>query len=190
MLMKTVVGKMTKRFDHPERRFNAASWDEPLVFGARRPGYPLPRVPDILVESWIAFMKTQNITRVLCLLSAHQLHIYDNLLEQYATQFGEQQVLWVPIRDFHLATEEQLLGYILPFLMHAPQRQEKTVVHCSGGVGRTGHVLAAWLVSARHMTNSQAIASVKYQGRNAREAHDKRLDLLLERCRQEYVSRS
>ena len=167
----------------PERGFSAASEQEPFVFGARRPGFPFPRVSSTFVHSWIAFMQAQGITRVLCLLPSRQLDGYSDLLGTYRQMFGEHNVLWVPIADFHLAEEVQLIDQILPFFVEGALHQEKTVVHCSGGVGRTGHILAAWLVSGRGMSNEEAIATVKRQGRNARESRDKRLDTLLDRCR-------
>jgi hypothetical protein len=43
-------------------------------------------------------------------------------------------------------------------------------VHCSGGVGRTGHILAAWLVAGRGFTHQEAIATVQKTGRNPYEA--------------------
>ncbi|MDJ0573055.1 MAG: hypothetical protein QNJ53_29010 [Pleurocapsa sp. MO_192.B19] len=44
------------------------------------------------------------------------------------------------------------------------------MVHCSGGVGRTGQVLTAWLVAQRAFSNKNAIATVKKTGRNPYEA--------------------
>ncbi|WP_243146754.1 hypothetical protein [Scytonema sp. UIC 10036] len=41
---------------------------------------------------------------------------------------------------------------------------------CSGGVGHTGHVLAAWLVAGRGFSNSSAIAASKKTGKNLDEA--------------------
>jgi protein-tyrosine phosphatase len=184
--MNRVFMKFAGWLSRPERGFSAASEQEPFVYGARRPGYLFPRVPSPFVHSWIAFMQAQGIKRVLCLLSSRQLAAYDDLLGAYHRRFGEHNVLWVPIEDFHLAEEAQLIDQILPFLAEADRRQEKTVVHCSGGVGRTGHVLAAWLVSYRGMSNEEAIAAVKRQGRNARESGDKRLDTLLDRCREAF----
>ena len=128
-------------------------------------------------------MQAQGIIRVLCLLPSRQLNGYSGLLGTYRHMFREHNVLWVPIDDFHLAEETQLIDQILPFFVEGTLRQEKTVVHCSGGVGRTGHVLAAWLASCRGMSNEEAIAAVKRQGRNARESRDKRLDMLLDTCR-------
>ncbi|MGO8949338.1 MAG: dual specificity protein phosphatase family protein [Ktedonobacterales bacterium] len=181
--MNAVFTKLAGWVSRPEWGFSAASLQEPFVFGARRPGFPFARVSSALVHAWIAFMQAQGITRVLCLLPSRQLEGYSDLLGTYRYRFGEHNVLWVPIADFQLAEESQLIDQILPFLAGGVLQQEKTVVHCSGGVGRTGHVLAAWLVSCRGMSNEEAIAAVKRQGRNARESRDKRLDTLLDHCR-------
>src|SRR6266567_5818850 len=181
--MNTVFTKLAQWMSNPERGFTAASEQDHFVFGARRPGFPFSRVSSMLLQRWIAFMQAQDITRVLCLLPPRQLATYDDLLGTYRQVFGQHNVLWVPIADFHIAEEIQLIDQIVPFLAKAEQQQAKTVVHCSGGVGRTGHVLAAWLVSCRGMSNEEAITIVKRQGRNARESRDKRLDTLLDRCR-------
>ncbi len=181
--MGAVFTKFAEWMSRPEHGFSAASLQEPFVFGARRPGFPFPRVSSPFVHSWITFMQAQGITRVLCLLPLRQMDAYDNLLETYRQRFGEDNTLWVPIDDFHLAEEVQLIDQILPFFVEAVQHREKTVVHCSGGVGRTGHVLAAWLVGCRGMSNEEAITAIKRQGRNAHESRDKRLDTLLDQCR-------
>src|SRR5947209_8201495 len=178
-----VFMRLAQWMSRPEWGFAAASEQESGVFGARRPGFPFPHVSSLFVHTWIAFMQAQGITRVICLLPTRQLDAYDDLLGAYSRAFGEDNVLWVPIDDFQLAEESQLINQILPFLAETEQHQENTVVQCSGGVGRTGHVLAAWLVSCRGMSNEEAIAAVKKQGRNARESRDKRLDTLLDRCR-------
>ncbi len=49
-------------------KFAAASQNEPIVFGACKPGYSNQQVSD-----WIKFMKNQNIQRVCCLLPKTQL---------------------------------------------------------------------------------------------------------------------
>lgn len=144
----------------------AAAWEnEPIVFGAARPGYFNNEVND-----WVEFMKRQGIQRVCCLLCDDQLAHYSHLLGTYQQEFGNQQVCWAPIEDFHLSDLETLTTKILPFLAEADKQSEKVVVHCSGGIGRTGHVLAAWLVSGRGLSNKSAIASVRRTGRNPYEA--------------------
>lgn len=144
----------------------AAAWEkESLVFGASRPGYSNKEIQD-----WIEFMKRQGIQRVCCLLADKQLARYGNLLGIYQQEFGNQKVCWAPIEDFQLSDLETLTTKILPFLIAADQKAEKVVVHCSGGIGRTGHVLAAWLVSGRGLSNKEAIAAVRKTGRNPYEA--------------------
>lgn len=144
----------------------AAAWEnEPFVFGAKKPGYS-----DTKVSDWVEFMKRFGIKRVCCLLSAQQLAYYSDLLGTYRQEFGINHVAWAPIEDFHLADTETLTKKILPFLAQADLQGEKVVVHCSGGIGRTGHVLAAWLVSGRGLSNKAAIAAVRKTGRNPYEA--------------------
>ena len=170
----------------------APAWkNEQVVFGAARPGYTNNKVQD-----WIEFMKCQDIKRVCCLLPDQQLAYYSELLGTYKQEFGNQLVCWAPIADFHLSDLETLTQKILPFLIEADKQNEKVVVHCSGGIGRTGHVLAAWLVSVRGLSNQAAIAAVRRTGRNPYEAAIaavlkarnpwkvvKELDVLLNDCR-------
>jgi protein-tyrosine phosphatase len=146
-------------------KFSAASENELIVFGSARPGYSNEKV-----NEWIEFMQSQEIERVCCLLPESQLARYSNLLDVYRQAFGVDQVCWAPIEDFYFADPDLLIHQILPFLATANQKNEKVVVHCSGGVGRTGHVLAAWLVAGRGLSNKAAIAAVKQTGRNPHEA--------------------
>ncbi|OWY65510.1 protein phosphatase [cyanobacterium TDX16] len=145
-------------------KFAPASKQEAIVFGSARPGYSEAKVRD-----WLEYMKGQEIKRVCCLLPQKQLAPYSDLLGTYAQEFGTQRVCWTPIEDFTLADSDLLNGKILPFLLEADRQGEKVVVHCSGGVGRTGHVLAAWLVRGRGFSNQAAIKAVRQMGRNPYE---------------------
>ncbi|HCF26811.1 MAG TPA: protein phosphatase [Cyanobacteria bacterium UBA11049] len=146
-------------------RFAAASENEFIVFGSTRPGYTNEQVSE-----WIEFMQNQGIQRVCCLLPETQLSRYSDLLGVYRQVFGLDQVCWAPIEDFNFADTEVFIHHILPFLNIANQQNEKVVVHCSGGIGRTGHILAAWLVAGRGFSSKSAIAAVKQTGRNPYEA--------------------
>jgi protein-tyrosine phosphatase len=179
---------LTRRLSNPARGFGSATVAEPTVFGACRPGFPFPVVSSTTVDKWIQFMQSQQIARVVCLLPQRQLAGYSHLLEAYKQGFGTLNVCWSPIDDFKLADAAALTQVILPFLADADQHQERVVVHCSGGVGRTGHILAAWLVSFRDMSNEQAIEAVRQTGRNPRESGDPRLDQLLDRCRSVFAT--
>lgn len=146
-------------------KFAPASENELIVFGAAKPGYSRENV-----NQWLKFMQSQNIQRVCCLLSKHQLAFYGDLLKVYQQTFRLDRVLWTPIEDFQLADREILTRQIMPFLIVADRQNEKVVVHCSGGIGRTGQVLAAWLVGGRGLSNKEAIAAVRKTGRNPYEA--------------------
>ncbi|MBE9184162.1 dual specificity protein phosphatase family protein [Microcoleus sp. LEGE 07076] len=146
-------------------KFAAASEHELIVFGAARPGYR-----DEEVARWIDFMRCQTIDRVCCLLPDAQLVRYGDLLGSYRNVFGRDRVCWAPIADFELADRSILVDRILPFLISASRSGDRVVVHCGGGIGRTGQVLAAWLVSGRGFSNQEAIAAVKKTGRNPYEA--------------------
>ncbi|MHA1506726.1 MAG: protein-tyrosine phosphatase family protein [Candidatus Asgardarchaeia archaeon] len=150
--------------------FSAAFKGENIVFGAQRPGYPLKKVEEEDVRTWIDFMKRNGIRRVVCLLPQEQLEYYTlPLLEVYEKEFGRRNVLWAPIEDFHLC-DEDVLRKILNFLKDADEKREKVVVHCSGGIGRTGHVLAAWLVFGRGFSIDEALKAVERAGRDPYEA--------------------
>jgi protein-tyrosine phosphatase len=146
-------------------KFASASENELIVFGSARPGYT-----DEQVSEWLEFVQGQGIQRVCCLLTEAQLVRYSDLLGVYRQVFGLARVCWAPIEDFNFATPEILAHQILPFLAIANQQNEKVVVHCSGGIGRTGHVLATWLIAGRGLSKKSAIAAVKKTGRNPYEA--------------------
>jgi protein-tyrosine phosphatase len=146
-------------------QFAAASENELIVFGSARPGYSNEQV-----NEWIEFMQNQGIQRVCCLLPETQLTRYSDLIGAYRQAFGLDHVCWAPIEDFNFADLEMLAHQILPFLAIAKHQNEKVIVHCSGGIGRTGQVLAAWLVAGRRLSSKSAIAAVKKTGRNPYEA--------------------
>lgn len=167
-------------------RLGPASQNEPIVFGAQGPAYSLLRMSE-----WIAYMRAQGIKRVCCLLHQEQLKSYkEDLLEMYNREFGVENICWAPIPDYHLCDVGLLKERILPFLKDADAKSEPVVVHCQGGRGRAGHVLAAWLVFGRGFPAEDAVAAVKEMGRNPHEAADwgnatpDDLYLLLEACQE------
>ncbi len=170
--------------------FAAASRDENYVFGAQRPGYyASDPIADIEVDKWTEFMQSQGIKRVCCLLESQLSKYESDLLASYRRWFGDAALCSAPIKDFTFADDELLIETILPFLADSVRSKAPVIVHCSAGLGRTGHVLAAWLVYGRSMTNEDAIKAVMDMGRNPHEAKSSgaavgsRLNELLDACR-------
>src|SRR5439155_23884020 len=123
------------------------------------------------VLEWIRFVKQKGVKRVCCLLSPDQLRDFeDNLTATYAKHFGDEMVCMAPITDYHLVDRDTFENKILPFLKEAERDKAPIVVHCWSGKGRTGHILAAWLVRVRGLSPDQAISAVVAMGRKPCEA--------------------
>jgi len=166
--------------------FSPAHLNEPIFFGASRPGYPSRCVDYKFVDEWICAMRDSGITRVVCLLAQPQLAHYDDLLGSYRRAFGPTKVLSAPVADYQMPSPFLVLDTVLSFVGDAIRAKEKTVIHCSAGCGRTGFILAACLVGLRGMSNAEAIATVATAGRDACESGDPEVTSLLDACRQLY----
>jgi protein-tyrosine phosphatase len=147
-------------------KFGPAGAGEPTAFGACRPGQSREEIAE-----WIAFMKTNGVGRVCCVIPGEYLaNEQVDLLAAYREAFGAENVLHAPVADFSLCDEQTMAGRILPFLLEADVRGVRAVVHCWAGMGRTGHVLAAWLVRGRGMAPDAALSAVVAMGRNPFES--------------------
>jgi hypothetical protein len=155
--------------------FGPAWAGDALVSGARRPGWSRPRtlVDGEAVSRWMASMKQERgVRRVLCLLSVEHLQLYEagghsaclesgtcepTLIERYRRFFGAERVHWLSTSDFDVLEAAQLRS-ALSTLDAAVGAAERILVHCSGGSGRTGQVLAGWRVH-HHGLNATAALS-------------------------------
>ena len=152
-------------------KFASAAPSEPTIFGAQRPGYDYHSVGQDMIVEWTDFMQANGIRRVCCLLPKEQLAFYStDLLASYRKSFGSQNVCHVEVQDLHLIDLAHLEQTILPFLRESDSNRVPVVVHCSGGSGRTGHVLAAWLVRERLIPLAEAIALLRETKRDPYEA--------------------
>lgn len=153
--------------------FGAPSKEEEYVFGAQRPGFPGKYVQKQVVDEWMSYMKKQGISRIICLLSEEELGNYPTLagglLGVYAENFGPDNILWAPSPDKRLLSGEAV-KHICHFLHAAVRQGQKTVVHCSAGLGRTGLALAAWLVYHHNLSERKAVRAVEELNRSPMEA--------------------
>jgi protein-tyrosine phosphatase len=117
-------------------------------------------------------MQNEGIERVCCLLQTKQ-NQYNRLLEDYDQAFGEDCVCHTPVPDYDTVSGRVLRNDIVPFLEEADRMNSPVVVHCSAGMGRTGHVLALWLSAKRDYSLGEAIETVRKTGRSPLEATTK-----------------
>ncbi len=143
--------------------FGPAADGERLVFGSGRPGYPGRLVPEDEIGAWLDAMAEREIRRVVCLLDGTQLAYYGSLVEgliaRYRECFGTERVLHARVKDCGLATVGTL-AEVLAFLDAAVAADERVVLHCSMGSGRTGQVLAGWLAHSRGLGPAEALDAV------------------------------
>ena len=151
-------------------RFAPAASDESFVFGACAPGWHTAAGHERAVDDWLDYVAARDIERVCCLMPGRQLDTTGLNVARYQSAFGESKVCHAPIPNHHLATPEQLNGEILPFLADARDAEERTVVHCLAGIGRTGQVLAGWLVYNRDYGPKKATETVREMGRDPSDA--------------------
>jgi hypothetical protein len=156
-----------------EYGFGCSYREDEFVYGAQRPGFPGKFVQRQVVENWLDFIKKQGISRIICLLSEDELSYYrliaGGLLGIYADNFGADNVLWAPTSDRHLCSSSAL-KQICYFMRSGMLSGAKTVVHCSSGQGRTGLVLAAWLIYNYSISERKALRLVEELNRSPREA--------------------
>jgi hypothetical protein len=98
-------------------------------------------------------------THVLCLLGDDELHAYGvpKALEVYRER--QLEVLQLPIIDQGVCSVEEMKS-VVAWVEGALAATSSVVVHCAGGLGRSGIAAAAYLVE-RGLTADEAIATVR-----------------------------
>ncbi|MFO1525153.1 MAG: dual specificity protein phosphatase family protein [Turneriella sp.] len=108
----------------------------------------------------IAEMKQAGVTSVVTLLSNAEFSAYGvaNLIEQYRAAGFD--VLHTPVIDQGVPTTAQA-QQILGFMKQKADAGEKLLVHCVGGLGRTGLVAALYIKKFAGLSGDAAIERVR-----------------------------
>ncbi|MFL5729588.1 MAG: isochorismatase family protein [Cytophagaceae bacterium] len=112
------------------------------------------------VEDDLNTIKNENIRHILCLLSEDEFAEYGipDLKKQYE-QKGFQ-VKYVSIKDQAVPTKEAMKES-LEWMDKVIDKKEKVLVHCVGGLGRTGTVAACYLKKYSGLSGTDAIEVVR-----------------------------
>jgi protein-tyrosine phosphatase len=138
--------------------FGPASSRDTCVYTSERPGNPPGKndlVPDEKVHEYITFMKEQGIGRIILLLDENEIAIYSDLLAMY--QAGGLQYNMQSMNEHGAAKK------IAAILKASEKQGERVCAHCTGGIGRSGRVAAAWLVERYNLTPDVATEEVLAQ---------------------------
>ena len=132
-----------------------------------------------ILEDDIQKIKSEGITHVVCMLTEDEFHKYgvDDLKESY--EKNGLDVLSFPIMDYGIPTHEQMKEGI-QWVYDNLQKKHAVLIHCVGGLGRSGTFAAALLIDKLKLPVDEAIDIVrKSRSERAIESREQ-LDFLSE----------
>lgn len=133
--------------------FGPASQRDSTLYTAQRPGHnPADKHAPVTrrqLTDWMNFMQSQGIVHIIALLDENEVQIYpEDLLEVYAAHGFQGRR--IEMRDLRAQKR------IFRIIQSAQEKNERVVVHCTGGVGRAGRVAAGWLVERYGLSLEEA----------------------------------
>ncbi|HHT9109506.1 MAG TPA: dual specificity protein phosphatase 23 [Candidatus Wunengus sp. YC64] len=106
---------------------------------------PMPMVADL------EFLKDNGIEAI---VSLTETPLHKTLIEEFGFEYKH-----IPIPDLASPTQEQIEEFV-SFVNNLATSKKKIVVHCDAGIGRTGTMLACYLVN-KGCSGNLAISEVR-----------------------------
>lgn len=103
------------------------------------------------LEADLQWIRAQGITHI---ISATEYGLPGDVLQKFGFQY-----LHLPVDDMQAPTRQQMIEFA-HYVKKLKADGHKGLVHCLGGVGRTGTLLASFLILTRGMTAQEAIRYV------------------------------
>ena len=105
----------------------------------------------VAIVADLEFLKDNSIESI---VSLTELPLHKTLIEEFGFEYKH-----IPIPDFSTPTQEQIEEFVT-FVNNLLSSKKKIVVHCEAGIGRTGTMLACYLVSKGYNAEN-AISEVR-----------------------------
>ena len=151
-IMQTIAGRTALRLDSLDPRYTQPGRISITILPGRK---------DTLreLDDDLATLKREKVSAVVCCVPREELAVYgvDDLLERYQT--AGIALYHLPIMDQRVCSQRELAAAV-DWIRQQVESGGHLLVHCVGGLGRSGMVVACWL-RACGLSPQEAIDEVR-----------------------------